>query len=209
MVLKDMGLYEVNMGIQSGSERIRKEIYNRHESNEQIINSIKIFNRYKIRVTCDLILGNPYETEIDKKENLKLLMKVPKPIILLTYTLLFFPNKFTERALADGLIGEKNLEENNDRRIDKWHKKFDSGLSNTDLFWNTLYYLTSKGYSAKFINKIYNSKSLRTNPKVLVLLVKWIEKKNVFLSSIPKIIDYIKRKQFKLLLTKLKTRLRR
>jgi len=205
-VLKDMALYEVNIGIQSGSEKLRKEIYHRPESNEQIVNSIKILNKYKIRAVCDLILGNPYETESDKKENLNLLVKLPKPIILLTYNLLFFPNKLTEMALEDGLISEKDLEENKERVYHRWDDKFLQNFSNTDLLWNGLYYLASKGYPDWLIKWCY--KSMKKNPAILVSLVKGIERKNLLISSVPKIMGYVKRKQFKLLFAKLKRNLR-
>ena len=207
-VLKDMGLIEVNIGIQSGSARIRKDIYFRYESNEQIINSIKVLNKYKVKVVCDLILGNPYETELDKKENLNLLMQLSKPIVLLTYNLLYFPNQFSEMALKDGLIKEEDLEENKDAVYHKWHNKFEQDFSNTDLFWNSLYYLASKGYSKRFIDRCYNNKSLRKNPSKLVFIIKWVERKDFLLSSVSKVANHIKRGQFKLLYAKIKTGLR-
>ncbi|MFH1452227.1 MAG: radical SAM protein [archaeon] len=203
-ILKDAGLYEVNMGIQSGSERIRRELYHRPESNEQVIKAIKILNKYKIRVVCDLILGMPYETEEDRKTNLKLLMELPKPIILLTYNLLFFPNSLTEKALNDGLITEKDLEENKKIENLHWDDKFAKKYSDRDLFWHSLYYLASKGYSKKFINWCYENKTLKMNPDILVFLIRWNERKNSLISAIPKILGYIRRKQFKLLITKIR-----
>lgn len=205
-LLRDAGLYEVNIGIQSGSERVRKQIYNRFETNEQIVNAIRILNKYKIRVVCDLILGSPYENEDDKKENLKLLIRLSKPIILLTYNLLFFPNKLTEMALKDGFIKEEDLEENKKLEHLRWHDKFSQKFSDEDLFWNSLYSLAAKGYSKKFINKCYSNEKIRKNPSLLAGLVKWIERRDLLVASIPKILGYIKRNQFKLLLTKINSR---
>jgi radical SAM superfamily enzyme YgiQ (UPF0313 family) len=203
-----MGLIEVNMGIQSGSERVRKEVYSRFETNEQIINAVKILNKYKVRAVCDLILGNPYDAESDREENLNLLTILPKPIVLLTYNMLFFPNKLTERALKDGLITEKDLEENKDV-YQRWDNKFASMFSKEDLFWNSLYYFASKGYYPKwFIQGCKRSKLLRKYPRILVTLVKIIERTGIIFLSIPKVFGYIKRGQFGLMVNKIKRNLR-
>lgn len=205
--LKEMGLIEVNMGIQSGSERVRKEVYSRFETNKQIIEAVKILNKYKIRAVCDLILGNPYDTESDREENLKLLMELPKPIILQTYNMLFFPNKLTERALKDGLITEKDLEENKDV-YQRWDNKFADMFSKEDLFWNSLYYFASKGYPQWFVYGCRNKKFLKNHPKILVVLVKIVERTQTFISAVPKILGYIKRRQFGLMTDKIKRNLR-
>ena len=205
-LLKEIGLYEVNMGIQSGSERIRKEIYGRYETDAQIIETIKILNKYKIRVVCDLILSNPYEGEEDKRKCLELLLKLPKPIILLTYVLKYYPNcEMTKMALKDGFITKKDLESNNKISNQHWHGKFLSCFSRDEFFWNSLYYLASKNYPKRLVEKIYRSKLIRRYPTILVSSIKGIEEINFLVSSFPKSMNYIKRGQFRLLLKKIKS----
>ena len=42
MLLKDCGVESMTMGIQSGSEYILKEIYNRHTSTQKILTSTRL-----------------------------------------------------------------------------------------------------------------------------------------------------------------------
>lgn len=205
-LLKDMGLYEANMGIQSGSERIRKEIYCRYETDDQIIKSVQILNKYRIRVVCDLILGNPYETEEDRRKCLSLLLRIPKPIILLTYLLKYFPNcEMTDRALKDGFITEKDLEDNNEVSNQQWHNKFSDLFSKEDFFWNSLYYLASKNFPKSIVMRVYRSRFIRRFPAILVFSIKVIERINVTAEAIPKVMRYLRRGQIHLLWGKIKS----
>lgn len=69
--LKNAGLTHVQMGIQSGSARVRKKIYHRPESNEAIAKAVDLLNKYGVTPTIDLIFDNPFEVEADKKEAVK------------------------------------------------------------------------------------------------------------------------------------------
>lgn len=111
-ILVSAGLYFVSMGIQTGSERINKEIYNRNISNEKVLKSAKILHKYSERMgyppSFDFIIENPYETKEDIIETIKLLQKLPKPFGFQTCSLQFFPNtELYNKAVKDGLINDK------------------------------------------------------------------------------------------------------
>ena len=81
------------MGIQTGSERMR-ELYNRRDSNEIIIQAAKIINKYKDQLLVPhyhIILENPWETDQDAIDTLNLILELPKPFCLRLSTLQFFP----------------------------------------------------------------------------------------------------------------------
>lgn len=89
--LVSAGLDQACMGIQPGSERIRREVYGRKESNEDIIKDSVILSESGVKVLYDLILDNPYEFEKDYCETFKLLMNLRPPFKLKMHSLAFSP----------------------------------------------------------------------------------------------------------------------
>ena len=65
--MKDAGCYEVRMGVESGNDYIRNDVYNRNMSKEQLQNSFKIIKDNGLTLRMDFIIGAPYET-IDMME---------------------------------------------------------------------------------------------------------------------------------------------
>ena len=107
-LLVDAGLTNVGMGIQSGSKRII-ELYNRqHVGNvEQSLKAAKIINSFKGRLLpyYDFIIENPYETNEDLLDTVRLLVKLPRPYISRVYALSFFPGtELHKKASADGIF---------------------------------------------------------------------------------------------------------
>ena len=64
-LLKEMGVVAISIGIESGSERIRKEILNRKVSNKKIIEAFRTVKEAGIRVTAFNMVGIPTETRAD------------------------------------------------------------------------------------------------------------------------------------------------
>jgi radical SAM superfamily enzyme YgiQ (UPF0313 family) len=89
-LLKKSGCWSLAIGVQSGSERIRKDIFNRHVSNKQIIEAIRLIKEAGIKVYVDNIFGAPTETEEDVEECLKLYLTT-RPSRIQTHRLTYFP----------------------------------------------------------------------------------------------------------------------
>lgn len=107
-VLRESGLAKLQVGIQSGSERVNKEIYGRSVSNRKVLEVVRTINDMGIEVVYDLIFNNPYEQLEDIKQNIELLLQFPRPFELQGYNLIFYPGtEITDRALADGHILQK------------------------------------------------------------------------------------------------------
>lgn len=107
-VLKESGLAELQIGIQTGSERVNKQVYNRPISNQKVVEVAQAVHRMGIRASYDLIFNNPYETVEDIKETIGLLLQFPRPFSLQGYNLIFYPGTdITESALRDGYIACK------------------------------------------------------------------------------------------------------
>jgi len=104
-LLKDSGLSMMQVGLQTGSERVNREIYNRPVLNKDITELADIIKQKKIKVVFDIIFNNPYEKESDIAETIKLLLRLPKPFSLQGYNLIFYPGtELTKRAIEDGYI---------------------------------------------------------------------------------------------------------
>jgi radical SAM superfamily enzyme YgiQ (UPF0313 family) len=96
------------MGIQSGSERVIKQIYQRKQDNQTVIKAAKALQKYSSKVTMpnyDIILDNPWETQEDKLKTIELLSQLAKPYSLNIYSLQFFPGTtLYDKAVQDNMI---------------------------------------------------------------------------------------------------------
>lgn len=110
-LLKPAGLEEVQVGIQSGSERVNKEEYDRPTTKKEILDAVEILQKNKVKIWCDIIFNNPYETVGEVKETVEFLLTLPKPYIIHGFSLIYYPGtNLTQRVLKDGLIKPLNGE---------------------------------------------------------------------------------------------------
>jgi radical SAM superfamily enzyme YgiQ (UPF0313 family) len=108
--LTEAGLFFMEVGIQTGSERINELYQRRWSSRETVLNAVSIINQYKDRVMplYDVILDNPFATPDDEMDTLRLILQLPKPYVLQIFSLTLFPGtKLLEEALASGLVTDE------------------------------------------------------------------------------------------------------
>lgn len=173
-ILKEAGLRDVTMGIQTGSERIRDIYLKRHGSNEKIIEMARIFKRYQINVSYDILLENPFENEYNKYETLQLLLSLPRPFQLHTHTLAYFPETdLTKLALERGLISEIDVEDQKQQALQRWTTTLDFARDKDNLFWDNLYYMAKKsGFPKGLILRFSRSRFFKKHPRVLTFFLK-------------------------------------
>ena len=107
-ILRDSGLAALQLGIQTGSERINREVYNRRVSNQTIMEVASQIRELGINVIYDIIFNNPYEELDDVIQTVNLFLQFPKPAALQGFNLIFYPGtEITDRALKDGYISLK------------------------------------------------------------------------------------------------------
>ena len=75
-ILADGGLNGIWIGVQSGSERVRNEIFKRKYSNDLILKQAKIFHKYGVSIRYDFILDNPFETFEESLESIYLMLYI-------------------------------------------------------------------------------------------------------------------------------------
>jgi radical SAM superfamily enzyme YgiQ (UPF0313 family) len=105
VLLKKAGLRWVFMGLQTGSDRINREIYGRHITSEEFLKAARICSDLRLSCWYDVILDNPYETEIDNIQTIDVLLRTPRPFQLDLFSLDYFPHtELRRRAIEDGIL---------------------------------------------------------------------------------------------------------
>jgi radical SAM superfamily enzyme YgiQ (UPF0313 family) len=171
VMLRGAGLERVEVGVQSGSERIRKDYFERPVSDKRLLRTAQFLKEMNIVPFYDFIVDNPFETDMDRKNGLEFLLKFPRPFHLHVFSLIYFPNTvITRRALDAGLISEKQVEGNAEQTFNQMFVTLRYPRPKPDEFWISLYSLTSKSFVPKpLIRWLSHREVLKRNPKLLVL----------------------------------------
>ena len=107
----DAGLIITCMGVQTGSKRTKK-LYKRNVSDETILKAVQAIHKFKdflLASEYDVIIDNPYETNEDVADTIRLLLKFPKPRYFRLFSLTFFPGtELYEKAKQDGILSEED-----------------------------------------------------------------------------------------------------
>ena len=111
--LVDAGLIEVTMGIQSGSEHIRRDIFHRYESQDDIVESTRMIREAGVFwASYDFMLQHPFESIEDLKETYFLVKKLHLPFELQLHGLNFLPGTdIVSMAIEQGIVTESRMNE--------------------------------------------------------------------------------------------------
>lgn len=120
------GLKTVSIGVQSGSERVRKELYGRNTPDEKLLEAGRIFSKYGVFPSYDLIFDNPMETAEDTRKTLDMMLALPRPYRINMYSMQYHPKtKLTEKFLKAGLIKEEDIDGKSLKGFQQWHVRYD------------------------------------------------------------------------------------
>jgi anaerobic magnesium-protoporphyrin IX monomethyl ester cyclase len=120
-LLKAGGCRLVFLGVQSGSERIRKEVFLRSESNESIVRCVTCLKEARIPFNADHIFGAPTETEEDLKSSYEFYSRI-KPDMMQTFWLTYYPGtRIVSLAKEMGLLTDADVKNIAEGRIGFTH----------------------------------------------------------------------------------------
>jgi radical SAM superfamily enzyme YgiQ (UPF0313 family) len=144
--LSAAGLTDVVIGIESGSEQVRKEVLGRRESNARILQSAEVLARHGIVAGYDFILDVPWLTEENCEGTFDLIMQLPRPVDVRLHSLSFLPHTgIAERALAEGLIRPEQIgraDEPLSARFEAFYWKYRlDARGRRAAYWHSLIYL--------------------------------------------------------------------
>lgn len=109
MLLKEAGCKIVKFGLESGSERIRRNVLRRYMSNKEIERAFEIAHRHGLHTSAFVMLGLPHETVDDLLDTIRLIAKIKPGRMRWS---LFFPFVGTEAyriAKEGGMIDEEKM----------------------------------------------------------------------------------------------------
>lgn len=107
--LADANCHMVKFGVESGSEKIRKQIMHRNMSNKMISNAIAIVHKFGMESSCFIMFGLPHETIDDAMETVKLMSSALPSRYRWTY---FYPFPGTEAhqmSIDGGFVDEDKI----------------------------------------------------------------------------------------------------
>ncbi len=147
-------------GLQSANEKIRREVHQRYEKNDDVIRAFDLCRKAGIKTMVDHILNVPYETTESIYEAIKLYNRI-RPNIINCYNLLYFPkSKINEIALEAGLINDKDIKKINQGKY-AVYQTGDWGTHRKDFFTNYALVLSSIPLLPRWlVEKISNSEKL-------------------------------------------------
>jgi radical SAM superfamily enzyme YgiQ (UPF0313 family) len=174
-LLADAGLKQLEIGLQSASQR-SLAIYNRpHRYQELLVDLSKHFATKDVSITYDVILDSKLDLEDDVRATLEYLLRLHRPFRLDMFPLAFRDNyPLTRDALARGEITEDDLETDvlNTRRATSGTVQQAGGVGSFPFvqlsFLNCLIYLTQVDYLPKtWIRRWSQSTFLQRHPAIL------------------------------------------
>jgi radical SAM superfamily enzyme YgiQ (UPF0313 family) len=110
-LLLDAGLRSIEVGIQSGSERVRREIYQRSDTDEEILRAARLLHdaagSHGLKTDYDVLVHSPYETQEDRQATPLFVSRLPRPFRLNVFGLIPYPGTaLRERAVQDGVLSQ-------------------------------------------------------------------------------------------------------
>ncbi len=112
-LLKEANCVNLNLGIESGNEKIRSEILKRPTKDENIIKGFQLCKKYDLRTTANVILGLPKETKKELFETIELTKKCQPSV---THVFLLHPYKGT--PIREWAIKNNWIDEDEDEKTD-------------------------------------------------------------------------------------------
>jgi radical SAM superfamily enzyme YgiQ (UPF0313 family) len=156
---RDAGSVEISVGIQTGSERIARDIYLRPIDREAIVRlTHDIRDTGAGRLVLNVLADCPFEDEQDLRDTFGLLLDIPRPFLLQLSRVVPFPNTALAKMKCDKPPLPQPVRE----------------------FWYQLFLLTqSDRLDTETMRELSEDPYLRERPEILAEMVSWILPKEI------------------------------
>ncbi len=161
-LLRDAGLHYLIMGIQSGSQRVLKEVLNRSHTKERTLQTARNIVNTGAKLLVDFIDYNPLVHEEDRIETIELLYELPRPFGIITINPMAFYDNYmiTEYAMQAGIMDQLERP--------KGVHAYQAIMKPEYIFWEHIQTLTQfEGISKESLLELLNDTYLREHPKIL------------------------------------------
>ncbi|MFK7977900.1 MAG: radical SAM protein [Halioglobus sp.] len=150
--LKDAGCISITMGVQSGSERILKEHFNRPTKSDRVVEAAQEIVDVGITAFFDMITRVDFETIEDLEETFEFLLRLPLQMntFMLAEMTSYPTYRYSEDVIAAESAGTLNKPTDEDY-----------------VFYHNLYLLTRSTLPVSKIRAIRNDPQYRKNPELI------------------------------------------
>ncbi len=165
-MLKEAGISYLIMGVQSGSQRVLNQFYNRYHTKERTIQTARNILDADIKLLCDFIGYNPLIQEEDNVETLDLICDIPKPWGIIKFNpMAFYDNyRLTEIAKQEGIMDQLERP----KGVHAYQAKITAEM----VFWEYILTLGHfNGFTKGKVQDLVNDEYLRENPVILQEMV--------------------------------------
>lgn len=108
-LLKSTGCIDVDMGVESGSPRVRAEVYHRHMSNKRILHAAQLLKQRGIRVSTLNIINSPTENPEDMIETFHLNHAIRPAGVTVKILYPFIHTRIYDMCRDEGLLDEETI----------------------------------------------------------------------------------------------------
>jgi hypothetical protein len=152
----------VRVGIETGNEKLRREVLNKNISNNSIYNMAALLDKYKISLYAYNMFGLPGETVADAFETIEMMQKIQPDFFNATVFHPYPGMKITKYAIKKGYITEKDLLKLGETKYKAYNSILQQSDINTVMNIQKFYMvLTRFQFLSPFIKKLVR---LKPNP---------------------------------------------
>ena len=175
-LLKQSGCNLVLLGLQSGSEHIRREVLKRPETNDEYRKATRRLKKLGIKFSLDNILNIPFDTENTIKESLEFYNEL-RPDIIHSFDLIYFPKtEMINQGIKAGMLEAQAADFINIGLFKGYMNLQFSSLGNFRKY--ALLFTSLPLFPPSIVKKIINSPKwmnfLERLPMIFVLIAKFI-----------------------------------
>lgn len=102
LMLMDAGCVTASIGVESGSEHIRKNVINKGPARQRIKECFDLCRRHNFRLTANYIIGLPFETEADVYETIRFNREINPPSIAVHFFSPFLGTELYDVSVKHG-----------------------------------------------------------------------------------------------------------
>jgi radical SAM superfamily enzyme YgiQ (UPF0313 family) len=168
--LKDSGCVEINLGIQSWDENIRRKILHRMEDNKTLEKLLDICCQFKFSYVLDIISGIPGES-LDSLFEFLQMCRAKRLGSVNFYWLKYYPAvTITQEAYKNGLISHEQVLKTAQGNLGR-NFAVGGDTENTDSRKLYLFFLLSRHLPAKAVRWLYQKKAYTFMPSFIPLRI--------------------------------------
>jgi len=116
--MKRAGCELIHFGIESGNERVRKEIILKGNfTNQRIYEVFEMCKQYKIKVACYFMIGHPTETKDELSDTRNMILKSGIDVLGLSIPFPFPGSRLYDIALQEGIISTEIIDQFAEKKL--------------------------------------------------------------------------------------------